>query len=200
MYHYRYVLKEKEPPSQALIEGRAVHDALDQRIKGKPLPAVYMRFSPMAESIVAAVEGGIKVYSELKMGLTRGMEACGFWDDTVWGRGAADVILKKDTTAMIFDWKTGKKREKEDQLFILALFTFKHFPAVETITGMNLWLEPGDIGRPYKLSRSNAPKLWEGVLTRIQAVEKAYETKQWPEKPSGLCGYCPVKSCQYNKS
>ncbi len=199
-YYHRYILKEKEPESPAMLYGQQVHAALENRINGAPLPEHMMKFSPMAESVVNAWQTGMKCYTELKMGITRKFEPCDFFDKGIWGRSAADVILKKDDAAMVFDWKTGKKREKELQLLILALFTFIHFPTVNIVTGVNLWLESGDIGTPYRFERSQVPTLWRPVLERILKMEKACAENKWPELPGPLCGYCPVKTCQFNRS
>ncbi len=199
-FYHRYVLREKEPETEALRNGIAVHAALESRIRGMPLPEHMLKYDPMATSIVNAWRKGMKVYTELKMGLTREMEPCGFFDKNVWGRGAADVILIAGDTAIIFDWKTGKKREKEDQLRILTLFTFKHFPTVNKVSAMNLWLEPNEIGSPFMYHRNQEPDLWEYLLPQIQLMERSIAANAWIEKPSGLCGYCPVKVCQFNKS
>lgn len=199
-FYHRYVLKEKEPETEALRNGIAVHAALEARIKGTPLPEHMLKYDPMATSIVNAWQKGMKVYTELKMGLTREMEPCGFFDKKVWGRGAADVILIAGDTAIIFDWKTGKKREKEDQLRILMLFTFKHFPKLNWISAMNLWLEPGDIGMPFTWGRDDQAQQWGIVLPQIQLMECSIAANAWVEKPSGLCAYCSVKQCQFNKS
>lgn len=199
-FYHRYILKEKEPSSPALEHGNAVHAALEARVKGTPLPECYRKYDPMAQSVINAWKRGMKVYTELKMGLAKEMELCGFFDKNVWGRGAADVLLVMDDVAIIMDWKTGKKREKEEQLRILALFTFKHFPRVNYIKAANLWLEVGDVGTPYTWTREDEPQQWAVVLPQIQAIEKAFESDKWPEKPSGLCGWCSVKACQFNKS
>lgn len=199
-FYHRYVLREKEPETDALRHGNAVHAALEQRIKGTPLPEALQRYDPMAQSIINAWHKGMKVYAELKMGLTRNFEPCGFFDKNVWGRGAADVILIAGDKAVIFDWKTGKKREKEDQLRLLAMFVFKHFPTVAQVAGMNLWLEPNEIGSRYTYLRQQEPALWQYLIPQIQSVERALTENSWPEKPSGLCGWCSVKACQFNKS
>jgi hypothetical protein len=142
----------------------------------------------------------MKIYAELKMGLTKEFKPCGFFDKDVWGRSAADVVLKHENKIIVFDWKTGKKKEKETQLQILALFLFKHFPQVDKIVGCNLWLEPGDIGTPYTFARGETAPMWKNLLVRIQAMEKAFASNTWPEMPSGLCLYCPVKACNFNRS
>ncbi len=199
-WYHKYILKEKEPESAAIRHGNAVHKALEDRVKGTPLPEHFMRYSPMAESIVQAWQKGMKVFTELKMGLTTSLEPCGFFGKEVWGRSAADVILKQDDVAIVFDWKTGKKREKATQLSTLALFVFKHFPGVSKITGVNLWLEPGDVGTPYIFTRAQEPELWKEQLKKIQLVEKAAAAEKFVELPGPLCAYCSVKSCQFNRS
>ncbi len=86
------------------------------------------------------------------------------------------------------------------QLMLLALFIFKHFPTVNRIVGVNLWLENGDVGTPYTFQRAQEPLLWQQMLVKIQKLEKAFATTAWPEIASGLCGYCPVKTCPNNRS
>lgn len=199
-WYHKYILKEKEPESEAIRHGNAVHKALENRIKGTPLPEAFMRYNPMAESIVCALQKGMKVFTELKMGLTSSMQPCAFFGGDVWGRSAADVILKQEDVAIVFDWKTGKKREKATQLSTLSLFMFKHFPTVNKITGVNLWLEPGDVGTPYTFTRAQEPALWAEQFKKIQAVEKAAAAEKFVEMPGTLCAYCPVKSCQFNRS
>ncbi len=198
-YHC-YILREKEPPSPAQLQGIAVHNALEQRIKGTPLPEEFARYAPMAESVARLCGNGTKLYAELKMGLTRTFEPCAFFYENVWGRSAADVVLKKNDTIMVFDWKTGKKREKPDQMHIMALFLFKHFPKVDKITGVNLWLESNEVGTPYTFTRAMQADMWRETLVKILAMEKALQQMAWPEKPSGLCGFCAVKQCRYNRS
>jgi hypothetical protein len=51
------------------------------------------------------------------------------------------------------------------------------------------------ITEEYK--REDIEKSWskfEGPLTRL---DKAFETNVWPCNPKPLCGYCPVKTCDY---
>lgn len=199
-FFHRYILKEQEPESEAQRKGKAVHKALEDRVKGTPLPECYVQYNPIAESIVQAYEKGMKVYTEMKMGLTRDMQPCGFFDKNVWGRAAADVILKNGTTCIVFDYKTGKRREKDLQMDVLALFISKHFPQVKKITGCNLWLEDNDIGTPRVYLTHQLEAVWLNILRRVQAMEKALASNAWPECPSGLCSFCPVRACQYNRS
>lgn len=196
--YHKFILREKEPSSKAQDDGIAAHQALEDRVKkGTALPGKFAAYEPLAASIARAREGKI-VYTELKMGLNRRMEATGFFGDSVWARGAVDVFLKGTDTAFLGDWKTGKIHEKELQVRIFAVFAFRHFPTVNKITACNLWLKDNKVGQPYIFTRENEDKYWADILPRVQKIEQACATGQWAEKPSPLCGWCPVKACQFN--
>lgn len=194
---HKYILKEKEPSSPAIEDGNRVHKALELRVRdGTPMPDDLQKYEPLVYSIVKAP---IR-HTELKMGITRQLTPCGFFDGSVWGRCASDVTIINGKYAWIGDWKTGKPREKELQVKINAMFLFKHFPEITEIIGTNIWLKEMKIGTPYKFTRDKEAEYWTDIVKRVQAMEMALEKEYWPEKPSGLCGWCSVKSCRYNKS
>jgi hypothetical protein len=200
-YYHGYILREKEPPNEHLIRGRAVHkqheDYLMYRTKVAP--------SKYAEAVKRQAKGqDLRV--EAKLGLNGQLEGTGFFDDRVWGRSAIDVIITNYTTGVIIDWKTGKNKEggKFDtgphQLKIMALFAFKHFPKIESVTTMNIYLDADQIGQTHQFRRDDEAKLWSEIMPRIERMERAVTTQQFPVMPGALCGYCPVKSCPNNRS
>lgn len=198
--YHRFILKEKEPPSAAMQEGIDAHSALENRIKSNaPLIGRYAEYEPLAAS-VAAMRGGKKIYTELKMGITRKFTATGFFAKDVWGRGAVDFMIKGDEAAFVGDWKTGKINEKELQLKMFALFIFEHFPQVNKVTAVNLWLKEKSVGKPYVFLREHKAVYWADVLPRIERMERAASKDEWQPQPSPLCAWCPVKSCQHNLS
>jgi hypothetical protein len=204
---HKYILKEKEPPSPASEHGNAVHKALEERIKhDKPLPEAYQKYNSMVQSVINAYKPGTKVYAELKMGLTKEFKPCGFFDRDVWGRSAADVVLKVNDSILVFDWKTGKNNEGKKynigdaQHKIMAAFLFKHFPTVKRIVGVNLYLESNEVGQPYSFDATDTRAIWTDILVKIQKMERALATMTWQAQPSGLCGWCPVKTCEFNRS
>lgn len=197
---HKYVLKEKEPSTPELEIGNKTHKALEMRVKSNhQLPAEFARFEPIASSIANARKGK-KIYTELKMGLNRTFEPCDFFAQDVWARIALDVFLKDDKTATILDYKTGKPNDKELQLKMNSMFAFRHFPSVDTVTALNIWLkeDPAVPGCTYTFRRADEQTHWQEILEIVGRLEQAQATNSWPMKPSGLCGYCPVKSCQYN--
>lgn len=198
---HKYILKEKEATTPAIEEGNRVHKALELRVRdGTPLPNDLIKYEPLASSIQGfALNYQTPIHTELKLGITRAMAPCGFFDGNVWGRCAADVTVMKGEFAWVGDWKTGKPREKELQVKICAMFLFKKFPEISRVVGTNIWLKESKVGTAYSFTRDKEAEYWKDIITRVQKMENALEKEYWPEQPSGLCGWCPVKSCKYNK-
>ena len=71
------------------------------------------------------------------MGLTANLEPCGFKDPEVWWRGVADLAIINGDEARCLDYKTGKsaKYADTDQLELMALAMFKHFPDIKIVRG-----------------------------------------------------------------
>lgn len=188
-FYRRYILKEKST-SPALEHGNAVHKAIEEYLKNKtsPLAKIGGPAASLVESIKYKAKGKI-LCVEQKMGLNGIIEPVGFFDDNVWGRGAADVIIIDYPNAVLADWKTGKVREKVAQLAVLALFVFKHYPRVEKITAFNVWLDHGKIGQIYTFTRDMESTLWATMMPKIEAAETF--AKNPPDRmPACQCGWC----------
>ena len=200
-YYHQYILREKEPPTPSLIKGREDHESCEKFMKGEiPTPPY-----PIVQTVKNRSEGR-KLYVEQKMGLSQAMGACDFFGREVWGRAASDVILIRGDTAVLIDWKTGKNREGTKywagptQLTIMALFMFKHFPDINKITALNIYLEVNKSGEAFTFTRDQEPELWAKILPRIQRMEQTVRTNTYCMMPGPLCAYCPVRSCPNNRS
>lgn len=203
---HKYLLKEKEPESAAMAEGNRLDRAIEARIlKDAALPAEFQKYDPMALSIIKQRSAATKVMCQVKLGIDRGFKPVKFFDRAVWGRGALDVLLYKYPNAIIADWKTGKNSENKPysnkglQLKIFALLVFKHFPKIEKVTAFNIWLKSNEFGKVHVWTRADEAVLWREVLPRVIAIEKACAQAKWPTTPGPLCGYCPVKACEFNR-
>lgn len=214
---HQYVLKEKQPKTAAMDEGIKLDKAIEDRImSGIVLPPEFQQYEPMALAI-AGMRGGNKIMTQAKFGISREFRPVAFFDDAVWGRGALDLLMYNYPKATIIDWKTGKNNENKPwsngglQLKIFAAMTFKHFPKVDNITAFNIWLKDNQIGNVYTWSRKDEGLLWREILPKVMAVEAAfaayianlvqpYAPKAFCMKSGPLCGYCPVKQCEHNKS
>ena len=200
-FYHQYILREKEPPSPALLKGREDHKNCEDFLNGKIDTPKY----PIAVPVKRQAQGK-KLMVEAKFGLNGAVEPTGFFDDRVWGRGAADVLILDYPSAVLIDWKTGKIQEGTkywkgpSQLTILALFAFKHFPRIDKITAMNIYLEHNTPGQPFTFLRSQESQLWAQIMPRIQRVEDTVQKNSYCMMPGPLCGYCPVKTCPNNRS
>ncbi len=184
--------------TEQLRWGNQVHSALDRRIsRGAALPEAMEKYEHFCNF------GAYMVKTELKLGIRANGLPCGFFDDDVYMRGVIDVLIPSWgglDRAVIWDWKTGKKREESGELQIhAALLKAKH-PEFNRIMGYYVWLQEMQLGKPHDVSDTQAT-LERERKTREQ-VERAFAhgADAFPPRQNPLCGYCPVKSCEFNKA
>ena len=198
--YYRLKVKKdiKEPTSDHLVYGLDVHKAAEDYIKeGKPIPEKFAFIKPLLDRL-NAYEG--KKLCEYRMGLTRNLEPCGFFDKGVWWRGVADLIILNGDSAKIVDYKTGKSSKHADtkQLEILSLAVFKHFPQVKRVKGGLLFVVANEFVKgDFDAEKSDI--YWQRWLTNTGQLEKAFEFDVWNARPNFTCKkWCPVKDCVHN--
>lgn len=199
-YHV-YVLKEKEPPSAALEEGRITHSAFEARLIGnKTLPTNLSIHEHFCTTLKQKQSEGYDLQAELKLGIDEHYKPVAFFDDRVYGRGAVDVLLvnPEKTHAVDFDWKTGKRRESEDQLAGQALLIFARIPTLQKITASYIWLSENKVGKTYTFTPSQLPAIRADIERTLESIETAQARGDWPEKPSPLCKFCHIESCKFN--
>jgi hypothetical protein len=193
------VLKDiTEPETTAILYGKEVHLALEEYIRdGKPIPAQFKEFTDIADMLKAMP--GDKL-CEYKMGLTKDIQACGFFDENVWFRGVADLLIINGDTARVIDYKTGKSSEFADkkQLELMALALFKHFPKVRTVKAGLIFLVANDFIKA-NFEKKDAPITWLKWIQETDRLEEAHEVNVWNPKPNFTCRkYCLVKDCEHN--
>jgi hypothetical protein len=189
----KYVKRDlPKEESEALAEGIRVHYELEQFINSgvKPEVGEFGRF--VAEKLR---ERGAE--AEKKLGMSKQRVAAGFWDAGVWLRGKIDSLIVEGDTALITDWKTGKKREDPFELKVQALLVQTSYP-VTYIYGSYVWLKDEDVGQVYDLSGVTGAH--SEVCAITHKAEKCGEAGEWPKNPNPLCGWCPVKDCEYNRT
>jgi hypothetical protein len=137
---------------------------------------------------------------EYKMGLTKNLTPCGFFDKDVWWRGIADLIVLQEDRAWVIDYKTGKSSKYADtkQLELMALSIFKHFPQVKKVKSGLLFVIANDFVKADFHQREEHV-LWRPWLDDTQRLEKSLELDVWNPRPNFSCrGWCPVKDCAHN--
>lgn len=176
--------------------GLEVHDALEARLKSRrPLPMGMQHMEPMAASIEAAPG---TLYTEQQLALNRDFEPTGYFDSDVWVRGKADVAKVLGGRGVVFDYKTGKRKEEYSQLDLMAALFMHHVPELQNLSAAYIWLKHKDISTKH-YTREELPAVWNELLPRVSRLERAVKTDDWPAKQNGLCAkYCPVRSCVHN--
>jgi hypothetical protein len=190
---HQYVLKDVpyiETPERK--KGNDVHTALENRLKGKPLPKEYERYEFFAQPL-GRYEG---IEPEMKLGVNDLGEPCGFFDSDVWGRGKIDVPIVVKNSAVILDWKTGKVWEDPFELQVQAVLLKAHHPELQRIVGSYVWLNESRVGVTYMLDPQEG---WNKINGIMDDVAHREAMGVWEKKPGKLCAWCPVKSCEHNR-
>jgi hypothetical protein len=186
-----------EPTSPHLQVGRSTHKALEDGVKGMSMPSVFKRYEPIVQHIRCA--SGQK-HAEQKFALNTSFRPVDYWDKSAWVRGVLDVAIIGQKTGVILDYKTGKPKVDSDQLKLFAGVGFLLYPFLDNMKTGYVWLDHNRIdAEDYK--REDVPGIWKEFIPRVKRMEIALETDNWPENPTGLCGWCPVgpKLCQFWK-
>lgn len=181
-----------EPPTIHTKWGTDVHTAFENAITyGEALPDTMSQWQTIANKIGKLP--GDKL-CEYKFSIDKAFEPVG-WKDA-WSRGIADLVVIKDTHAVVMDYKTGKRKLTE-QLDLYAMYTYHHFPEVTKVTTGFVWLKEKKLDW-NTTTREEIPVVWQKMLPRVAKLESAYERDKWPARTSGLCrGWCPVKDCEF---
>lgn len=144
-----------------------------------------------------------KVYPEYAMALDQRYQPCEYKDwNNAWLRAVSDVVVVDGDKAVLADWKFGKPRDGDDQVKLTAAVTFLHFPRVQQVDAIYVYLANRMTSPTYSYQRTDLPDIWQGFMARYSVLLKTVQAGQasdWIPKPSGLCGYCSVLTCEFNR-
>jgi hypothetical protein len=199
-YHEVKVLKNYPfKDTDATIYGKELHTAAELYIKeDTPLPPQFAFLQGTLDALKA--KPGRKL-CEHQMGVTKDLKPCGFMDKEVWVRGIADLLIIDDEnlTAKVVDYKSGNNKYPDrEQLKLMALMVFAHFPHIRRVSGALLFVVKEDIAKASFMV-GEAEEYWWDYRERVARIEQAHETGVWNPKPTPLCGWCPVTTCEHNR-
>ena len=199
-YHRLKVVKDiVEPVQDHLLYGTAVHKAAEDYVRdGVPVPEKYGFIKEQLDALMK-IKGDR--YCEYEMGLTRDLQPCGFKAEDVWWRGIADLIIVDGEKAYLVDYKTSKSSKYADpeQLELLSLALFKHFPQVKKVKAGLLFVVVKDFVKVEYANDENAGKAWVKWLGVTHTLETCMTNNVWNAKPNFTCrGWCPVTDCMHN--
>ena len=200
-YHMKILKEYPVVESDAMRYGTDVHLACEEYIRdNKPLPKKYGYVLPTLEALKR--KKGKKL-CEYELGLTEDLQPCGFWDEDVWFRGIADLIIlnEEDGIAWVVDYKTGKSARYADkgQLELMALAVFKHFPNIERVNGGLLFVVSKDLITDTYTRQAREQEITTKYLNKFSQMVIASDNNVWNPNPSGLCrAWCEVLECAHN--
>lgn len=189
----RFVKKQ----TKQMLYGTEVHSALENYVKdGTPLPKNYEMYRKQLDPLREM--DGTK-FPEHQMAVTEGREPCDFKSPDYWVRGIADLLVIDGEYGFIVDYKTGSNRYPDPkQLQLMALLAFSHFPEVQHIkAGLLFVAHEHFVTSEY--SRSNQERLWADFHGDLERLRLSMLNDTWQPNPTPLCGWCPVKTCEFHK-
>lgn len=196
-FRQRVVKDVVDEGGEASKHGERIHKFLEDRLRDNAeLPQDMARYEKLCQSVEKLSTGG-ELHIEKELVLTENLTPTGWWDADAWLRSKLDVLVIKGTTAVVMDWKTGKRRPDFFQMELFAAQVFKHFPEVQTCKTTLVWLKEMAMDtETYERKQTN--ELWAKALGKISSIYKSLDHDNWPAKPSGLCRYCPARhDCDY---
>lgn len=197
-YHEVKVLKRyQKSMTEQILYGNQVHKALENYIKDDvPLAENYKRFQNLMDAL-KEIPGDF--HPELRMALNFDKKACKWSAEDCWVRGIVDFLVVDGEDAYIVDYKTGSNKYADPkQLKLMALMVFEHFPEVRNVkAGLMFVMNNSFITEEYVRDTKN--ELWDAFTPDLARLTHSYENDTWQANPTGLCGWCPVRSCEHHK-
>ena len=193
----RFFCTTVEAETEQTLWGTRVRKAFEERIRDGV--TFSEDFPPNYESWAKALSQlpGEKQF-ERKFAVRKNFAPCDFFDAGAWGRGVVDLLVLAEDTAVIIDYKTGKKKDDDTQLKIFAWFVVNEYdakPFLKTLKYRYIWLKDNTT-TGGELGYLEAKLVMNQMSPRIDAMERAWNDQTFPCFPSGLCnGWCPVDEC-----
>jgi RecB family exonuclease len=198
-YYAEKVIKAiKFQDTDATRYGKELHEAAELYIKeGKPLEQRFNFIKDMLDALNA--KPGRKL-CEHEMGVTADLRPCGFKDREVWVRGIADLLIIDDDnlTAWVIDYKTGNNKYPDmDQMVLMSLMVFIHFPHIRKVNSALLFVVKNDM-KKMSMKYEEAEQHWWKYRERVARIEASHANDVWNPSQSPLCNWCQYHACELN--
>ena len=188
--------------------GDRVHKAAEMFLKGIPHKDIEA-LKPVEAYCTKMLRSGCRIEAEKEVVLNKDLKPVKegpktWFSKNAWLRVKIDVALEKSNKInSLFDFKTGRTIKYDtEQLELNALALGVLRPQVEVFEGRYIWTQHKQvtpIGQPMIVKREDVSLLWEKWLERVYRMEQAWRLEKFPERPSGLCGWCNVGNCKSRK-
>lgn len=195
-FHLKVEKDFKDSDNEAASDGKFIHVAMFNRvINGVALPIQLRQHESIADRF--ATTKGEKT-GEMKLALNEAFEPRDFFANDVWVRAVLDLLIVRGDTAILVDWKTGKKKERWDQLRLAAAVLSRYMPEIEHFKLVFVWLKDHDLSQS-EVGKADMKAIWLEFLPRVSVIKDAIRTTDFPAMQSPLCAWCPVTTCPHWK-
>jgi hypothetical protein len=98
----------------------------------------------------------------------------------------------------VVDYKTGNNRYPDrEQLVLMSLLVFAHFPHIRQVKSALLFVVKNDMVK-HNMSVDETKEQWQRYRERSARISACIDSGVWNPKQTPLCGWCAVKSCEFN--
>ena len=178
--------------------GTEFHKAAEDFIKdGTAIPE---KFSYSQGTLDALIKKNGRKLCEYQMALTADLKPTTWTSKDVWVRGIADLLIIDDDnlTAWVVDYKTGNNKYPDrEQLKLMSIMVFAHMPHIRKVNSALLFVVKEDMVK-HSMTVDQAEAEWWQYRQRVARIEQAHATGVWNAKPTPLCPWCPVKTCEHH--
>ena len=201
-YHHTKILKDiVEPDTTATLYGKTAHTVAEEYIRdGTPIPPAFEYMKGTLDAL-NKIEG--EKLCEVRLGLTKNLEACEFDAPTVWWHGIADLVVinREKNLAHSADYKTSKSARYADvkQLDLVACGLFAKFKEIKRVKSALIFTVSKEFIRAEH-HREMMEKYMEKPAKDVARIEAALSNGVWNPIQGPLCKFCAVKTCEYNRS
>lgn len=200
-YNHLYVKKDvREPKSEQMKHGDRLHKILERRVGGgQPLPKDFRDLERFAKPF-DRFKG--HVMTERQMAVNEDKQPTEWFASDVECRAIADVLAVAEDTLVVIDWKTGKwRRDDIEQIELTCAVALAHYPDVRLAKGALVYVAEEDPDRQMlqaQVNRDGLSRVWQQFAPTVERLSVAMRLDEWEPRPSKLCAWCPVKSCEFN--
>lgn len=183
--------------TEQTIYGTVLHKAVeDYIVDGVWIPDQFAYMRPIVEAVLQ--KSGAR-HAEYELAVDAELKPCAFDSPNVWMRGIIDLAIIDGNLAWVIDWKTGSnKYPDKDQLTLMALLLFAHYPDLERVNSALMFVLKGAMVK-HRTDRTAASRIWGIFREEVANIEGCHVRDVWHPKQSGLCKqYCAVMTCEFN--
>jgi hypothetical protein len=139
------------------------------------------------------------VHAERKLAISKDFAPVAWFAPGAWFRQVIDYTnVRNDGVAITLDYKTGRPKEDVTQLQLAAATIFAHDPEVTRVRAALVFVGYEQTEQAH-YTRADLPEIWDEILPRVNALQRARTNNEFPPRPGGLCRrYCGVKTCPFN--